>query len=52
MFRTDIEQKVMLVRRYIHEFKGVDIGNIKLNDGMDLAKLDYALKFAQQYFNE
>ena len=52
MFRTEIEQKVMLVRRYIHEFKGVDIGNIKLTDGEDLDKLDYAYRFAQQYFNE
>lgn len=52
MFKTAIEQKVMLVRRYIHEFKGVDIIDIKLTDGMDLAKLDYAVQFAQQYFNE
>ncbi len=47
---TEIERKVRLVRRYIHTLKGVDIVDINLKDGEDLAKLDYAYSFAAQYF--
>ena len=49
---NEIEYKVMQVRRYIQEFKGVDIQNINLSNGEDLDKLNYAYKYAKQYFNE
>jgi flagellar biosynthesis component FlhA len=47
---TEIEQKVQLVRKYIHQKKGVDIVDINLKDGVDLQKLDYAYKIAFNYF--
>ena len=47
---TEIEQKVQLVRKYIHHKKGVDIKNIKLVDGNDLDKLDYAYNIAYSFF--
>jgi len=47
---TEIEQKVQLVRKYIYEKKGKDIVNIKLVDGEDLDKLDYAYNIAFNYF--
>jgi flagellar biosynthesis component FlhA len=47
---TEIEQKVQLVRKYIHHKKGVDIVDINLKDGIDLQKLDYAYKIAFNFF--
>ena len=47
---TEIEQKVLLVRKYIIAKKGIDINDINLIDGKDLAKLDYAYKYAWNYF--
>lgn len=47
---TEIEQKVILVRKYIMAQKGVDIGDIKLTDGNCLDKLDYAYAIAHEYF--
>ena len=47
---TEIEQKVILVRKYILAKKGIDIGDIKLVDGKDLDKLDYAYNIARNYF--
>lgn len=47
---TEIDHKVQLVRQYIFGKKNVDIGNINLIDGKDLEKLDYAYKFAFDYF--
>lgn len=49
---TEIEQKVQLVRKYIYELKGIDINNINLVYGKDLAKLDYAYKYALNYFKQ
>lgn len=46
----EIEQKVQLVRRYIHHKKGIDIVNIELKDGLDLQKLDYAYGIALDFF--
>lgn len=43
---TEIERKVIAVRQYIYNNKGVDIGDIKLVDGNDLDKLDYAYEYA------
>ena len=45
-----IDQKVHLVRRYIHHKKGVDIVNIDLKDGIDLQKLDFAYNVAFNFF--
>tara|TARA_B110000046_G_scaffold141665_2_gene148395 strand:- start:275 stop:430 length:156 start_codon:yes stop_codon:yes gene_type:complete len=42
---TEIEQKVQVVRQYIFNRKGVDIVDIKLVDGTDLQKLDYAYNY-------
>ena len=42
---TEIEHKVQVVRKYIYQLKGVDIVNIKLVDGLDLQKLDYAYNY-------
>ncbi len=47
---TEIEQKVQLVRKYIHYKKNVDIKDIKLVDGKDLEKLDYAYRIAYDFF--
>ena len=47
---TEIEIKVNTVVGYIQEKKGVNIGNIKLIDGDDLAKLHYAFNIAINYF--
>ena len=42
---TEIEQKVMVIRQYIFNRKGVDIVNINLIDGKDLQKLDWAYNY-------
>ena len=47
---TEIEQKVILVRKYILAKKGIDIKDIKLVNGNDLSKLDFAYKIAYNYF--
>lgn len=47
---TEIEHKVALVRKYILDRKGIDIKDIKLNDGLDLQKLNYAYKIAVKYY--
>lgn len=47
---TEIEQKVILVRKYIIAKKGIDIKDIHLVDGKDLQKLDYAYKYAHEFF--
>lgn len=47
---TEIEQKALLVRKYIIAKKGVDIKDIHLVDGKDLAKLDHAYKYAYEFF--
>lgn len=47
---TEIEQKVQLVRKYIYHQKGIDIKDIHLVDGKDLEKLDYAYKYAYEFF--
>lgn len=47
---TEIEQKVLLVRKYIMSKKNVDIIDINLKDGLDLQKLDYAYGIAYNFF--
>ena len=47
---TDIERKVILVRKYIFAKKGVDPGGIELRDHNCLDKLEYAYNIAREYF--
>ena len=48
---TEIEQKVNLIVKYIFDKTGININNIILFDGEDLAKLDYAYNIAFEFYN-
>jgi len=42
---TELEHKVQVIRTYIYNRKGVDIGDINLQTHQDLVKLNWAYNY-------
>ena len=40
-----IESKILIVRKYIYQKKGVDIKDIRVSTHQDIMKLDWAVNF-------
>lgn len=49
---TEIDRKVKAVVWYINQMKSVNIGDIKLETGLDLQKLNYAYDIAIKHFRK
>lgn len=50
MIGVNLEKRVQLVRQYIYDKKGVDIGNINLKTNEDLQKFDHCYNVAKDFY--
>ncbi len=51
--RTELQRKIDLVRQYIYEMKGIDVGNIKFSNGdntRELEMLEQCYQYALKYY--